>query len=300
MFLWKLGWPLDYYYHKSNIMKKRLINYSKGEIYHIFNAVIHSTNHAHLEWPGWKWLWPVRFLVHDGCQEAMLGVKAPPPALRQGHWSLSWCCWWVQDSGEMLCCVPQRCLPAESGCRCQAHDCSIWAPWLPGGHHQAPSWRSSYTLGGTAGSWVHHSRMRETGFVSPYRCNHHKPQCQCLWWSRPQRWPPCSFPALVCSRGPDWSCSWAWGGSRPSGSWNCPYRGQEHLRGCSRSRPDRYWKLPSSSPSYPGRSWGYSWEGQSCPWSPRERHSPVDCSFLPLGGKKHLQISGARLRREHF
>lgn len=71
MFLWKLGWPLDYYYHKSNIMKKRLNNYYKGEIYHIFNAVIHSTNRAHLEWPGWKRLWPVRILVHDGRQEAM-------------------------------------------------------------------------------------------------------------------------------------------------------------------------------------------------------------------------------------
>lgn len=94
MFLWKLGWPLDYCYHKSSIMKKRLINYYKGEIYHIFNGIIHSTNRAHLEWLGWKRLWPVHFLVDDGHQEAMLGVKAPPSALRHGH------CW----VGEMSSC----------------------------------------------------------------------------------------------------------------------------------------------------------------------------------------------------
>lgn len=37
MFLWKLGWPLDYYYHNTNIIKKRYINYYKGEFYFILH-----------------------------------------------------------------------------------------------------------------------------------------------------------------------------------------------------------------------------------------------------------------------
>lgn len=90
-------------------MKKRLINYYTGEIYHIFNAVIHSTNRAHLEWLGLKRLWPVHFLVDDGHQEA--NGRGESTFVGPSPWSLEL---------EL-----ERCLPAESGCQSQAHDGSI-------------------------------------------------------------------------------------------------------------------------------------------------------------------------------